>query len=185
MKKVIAFIMALMLIMTMVIPVYAIELPEIKIDFKLPDSFWDKWFKDHPIKLPDGFWGNWSEPPDSTEPTEATEVVEITELATPTITTAKYVHQTPYYGMKRHLEISWNVVEGAESYEVLITKADGTTIDYTVTDNMIYDTSAECPRVYIEVERLWASASVQVRAVTGNVYSNWSEVEKIGCDMLH
>lgn len=173
MKKFITLALVLMLIMTMAIPAYAIELPEIKVNFTLPDSFWDKWFKDHPIQLPE------------IELTEPVEAVEAIELSVPTITTAKYVHKTPYYGMKRHLEISWNVVEGAESYEVLITKADGTTIDYTVANNMIYDTSAECPRVYIEEEHLWAAASVQVRAVAGDIYSEWSEVEKIGCDMLH
>lgn len=174
MKKFITLALVLMLIMTMAVPAYAIELPEIKVNFTLPDSFWDKWFEDHPIQLPDNF-----ELPD---PTEVTEVIKLTA---PTITTAKYVHKTPYYDMKRHLEISWNEVEGAEFYEVLIAKADDTVTDYTVTDNMVWDKSTECPKVYIEEEYLWAAASVKVRAVTGDVYSDWSEVKKIGCDMLH
>lgn len=107
------------------------------------------------------------------------------ELDTPDISTAKYVHKTPYFGMSKRLEIKWGEVDGAEKYEVLITKANGETISYTVTSNMIYDKAAACPRVYIEDRSTWASATVQVRAISGDVYSEWSDAVKIGCDMIH
>lgn len=183
MRKFFAILMAVMLVASMAVPAYAVSIPDIKVNFTLSDSVLAKWFKDHPIKL---YFIELLVPNESTEPTES-EVTEpaITNLATPVITASKYVHKTPYYGTKRHLEIDWNAVEGAEAYEVSITKADGTTIDYTVTDNFIYDTSAECPKVYIQAKTTWASASVKVRAVAGEVYSEWSEAKKISCDMLH
>lgn len=78
MKKIITFIIAMMLIASMAVPAFAAtpsyqfpELPEIPdisddIKFELPDSIWDKWFNEHPInwkpvvkiELPDDFWGN-------------------------------------------------------------------------------------------------------------------------------
>lgn len=176
MKHLLSIILILCLLCSLSIPAYAvtpsfnipnITIPDISdnIKIELPDNFWDNWFKDHPIKLPDDF--------------------EILILDTPVISNAKYVHKTPYYGMSKHLEISWNEIENAESYEVLITKADGTTLTYNVTTNLIYDKNAECPKIYIESKSTWTSASVKVRAVKGNTYSNWSESVKIGCDMLH
>lgn len=174
MKKVIAFIVALMLIMTMVIPVYAAALPEIKVDFKLPDGFLDKWFKDHPI-------GPVETEPSEFEPTDPTEPeVVVTELGTPVISDARYVHKN-----YQHLQIQWSEIENAKSYLVMIIKADGTIITYTTGDNMLYLTEAECPRVYIEKTKTWASASVRVMAVTSDVISEWSEAEKISCDTLH
>lgn len=65
MKKILAIILAVMLIASMVIPAYAVtpsfkvpEVPQIskiKFDIKieLPDDYWSNWFKEHPIN-----WGN-------------------------------------------------------------------------------------------------------------------------------
>lgn len=189
MKKIIVFLMALCLIVCMTVPVFAvtpkleIDMPEIpdisgSVKIDIPDSFWDKWFADHPIRLPDDFEIQEPTEPDSTEPVVA-------ELDAPVISTAKYVHKTPYYGMHKHLEIEWDAVEGAESYEALITKADGETITYTTKNTSVYDKNAECPKVYIEASSKWASASVQVRAVCGDSVGEWSEAVKIGCDMIH
>ena len=66
MKKILALILAVLLIASMAVPAYAVtpkyefpDLPEIpdisddiKIEIDIPDSFWDKWFQEHPIKLP-------------------------------------------------------------------------------------------------------------------------------------
>lgn len=66
MKKILAILLAVLLIMAMAVPAYAVtpkyefpDLPEIpdisddiKIEIDIPDSFWDKWFQEHPIKLP-------------------------------------------------------------------------------------------------------------------------------------
>ena len=62
MKKIISIILALMLIMSMAIPAYAVtptlKIPNIKIpnisnsvEVKLPQSFWDNYFKENPIKI--------------------------------------------------------------------------------------------------------------------------------------
>lgn len=66
MKKILSALLALLLIMAMAIPAYAVtpkyespdmpEIPDIfddvKFEIDIPDSFWDKWFQEHPIKLP-------------------------------------------------------------------------------------------------------------------------------------
>lgn len=186
MKKIIVFLMALCLIVCMTVPVFAVtpplnapdmpEIPEIKVNFKLPDGFWDKWFADHPIRLPDDF--------EIQEPTEATEP-EVTEpemivLGVPAVTEARYYHK----GIQR-LQIRWDAVDSAESYEVEVTKADGTTDVYTTNSATLFLKNVECPRVYIEETSTWAAASVKVRAVCGESVGEWSEAVKIGCDMIH
>ena len=66
MKKILAIALAVLLIAAMAVPAYAVtpkyefpDLPEIpdisddvKFEIDIPDSFWDKWFQEHPIKLP-------------------------------------------------------------------------------------------------------------------------------------
>lgn len=188
MKKIIAIAMVLMLLFAMVVPVAAvtplldtpsITIPDISDDvhIDIPDSFWDKWFKDHPIVIPDTTIPSETAPvptePDVIEP-------EITALAVPVITEARYYHK----GIKR-LQIQWDVVENANSYVVLIIKADGSIATHVVTAEMLYLKNAECPKVYIEDSSTWASATVRVMAVTGTVISEWSNPAKIGCDMLH
>ena len=116
--------------------------------------------------------------PDTPEEPEAT-------LDTPTITEAKYTHQRPYYGSHPNLRIRWNEVENAESYEVEVTKADGTVNTYTATGTSFYSEKVECPRVYVESTSTWASATARVRAVSGETTSEWSESVKISCDTLH
>lgn len=105
-------------------------------------------------------------------------------LVAPNITEAKYQHKCPYYGMHPELIIRWDEVSGAESYEIEVTKADGTVLDYTSTYTSLID-RGECPRVYIESTSTWASATVKVRAVDGNEKSEWSTSRSISCDMLH
>lgn len=183
MRKIIAFILAVMLIASMTIPAYAVtpsykldvpQISKIKLDIKieLPDDFWDNWFKDHPIGVPD------ITIPMETEP-EATEP-EITELSAPVITEARYYHK----GIKR-LQIQWNVVDYADSYVVLIAKADGTVITYTVETNILYLKNSECPKMYVDNTSMWESATVRVMAITGDVGSEWSTIEHIGCDKMH
>lgn len=171
-RKFFSLLLVLSLVMTLALPAYAatpsfkipnITIPDISdnIKIELPDDFWDKWFDEHPL------------PEIATKP------------ETPVISYAKYVHRTPYYGMSKHLEIQWNKIENADSYEVLITKADGTTFTYEVTNNLIYDKKVDCPKVYIEDTHTWTAATVQVRAKVGDLTSDWSEAVKISCDKLH
>lgn len=182
MKRIITFLFAFMMIFALATPALAVtpplqvpnlpKIPEIKFDFKFPDGFWDKYWKEHP--LPD------IEITDSTE-TELEETEpEVTELEAPVIIKSQF-----YHGRYQRLQIEWDAVEGAENYEVLITKADGETNEYTTESTIVYDSGAQCPRVYIDEKSTWASATVKVRAVCGDVVSEWSEEKKIGCDMLH
>lgn len=167
MKKLFAIILAVLLIATMIIPAAACTETPAAPSFQDWSELWKGWAEEWYKKVEEYI-------PDCWEP-----------LGVPEVTTAKYVHKTPYFGMRAHLEISWEEVEGAESYEVLITKADGETITYTTEGTSVYDTSATCPRVYIEATDTWASASVQIRAMKGDTVGEWSEAKKIGCDMLH
>lgn len=195
MKRVLAIILVGLLLFTMAVPALAVtpsfnppalpQVPEIKVDLKLPDDFWEKWFKDHPlnINIKDIKPTEYTEEENKSVPAETTSVVE--ELDTPIVSAVKYVHKTPYYGMRAHLEIDWDEIEGAEEYEVLITKADGETIEYTTDDTIIYDTTVKCPKVYVEKTNTSTSAIVKVRAICGDVVSEWSEPKNISCDMLH
>lgn len=61
MRKIITILFALMLVVSMSVPAFAVtprlnipnmpEIPDISDDvkFELPDNFWDNWFKNHPI----------------------------------------------------------------------------------------------------------------------------------------
>lgn len=182
MKKFIAIAFALMLVVCMTVPAYAatpsLTIPSIKIPnisgsvkIDIPDSVFDNWFKNHPIELPE-----------STEAEEPEATESEVELAVPEITKAKYVHGKQYAA---RLEIVWTEVENAEKYEVLITKVDGDTVAYTVEDVRVYDRNAECPKVYVEETSTWTAAEVQVRAVCGDNYGEWSEAVKISCNKLH
>ena len=136
------------------------DISDIKFDikFKLPDGFWDKWFEEHPVP-------------------------EL-KTNTPVISTAKYVHGSSRYNRSR-LEIRWSEIYGADSYEVEITKADGSKQMYVSEDNLLYRSDVECPKVYIEETDAWVAATVRVRAVDGYMKSQWSEPVKISCNTLH
>lgn len=63
MRKIIALLLALLLILAMDIPAFAVtpkldvpdmpEIPDISgsVKVEIPDSFWDNWFKEHPFKI--------------------------------------------------------------------------------------------------------------------------------------
>ena len=127
MKKLLACTLILFLVLMLAIPIPASACDGGAVQ-NWECKWWD-WYKD------------WWEHIPGLQPTEP----EAPALGVPTVTTAKYVHKTPYYGMKAHLEISWEEVEDAESYEVLITKADGETITYTTDGTSLCDTAAKCP----------------------------------------
>ena len=180
MKKFLTLLFSFVLVLTTALPASAVtpsftvpKLPDlsgIKFDFKfkIPEDYFEKWFEDHPIRIPDGF-----EFSEETEP-------EITELETPIILESRFYHASP-----SRLQVDWNPVDGANTYEVEITKANGETFTYTTDSAMLYLAGVTCPRVYIEETSTWASASVRVRAVRDDLVGDWSNPEKIGCDALH
>ena len=60
MRKIITFILALVLIASLAVTSFAVtpkwehkpvKLPQIKVSIKIPDSVFDDWFKDHPLNL--------------------------------------------------------------------------------------------------------------------------------------
>lgn len=104
------------------------------------------------------------------------------KLETPQITDASYRHNGVYSFLPDHLRVYWTEVEGADHYEVLVTKKDGTSKTYreTVAGLLRYGKDDEFLADCI------AGGTVRVRAVDkdGNV-SDWSEPEEISHNQLH
>lgn len=172
MKKIIVSIVAICLIACVIaFPAYAvtptIKVPSIKVpaikvpEVKISQSFWDKWFAEHPIVI-----------------TEASELA----LGIPEITNAHYTHSRSAY-TPSNLKIEWTAVDGAERYEVLITLANGETITYTETDTSVFDSDIVCPQLVNSNNN--HIAHVKVRAVVGDVYGEWSAEDTISCNAFH
>lgn len=111
---------------------------------------------------------------------EGAETVQ--KLDTPEITDASYRHNGVYSFLPDHLRVHWSEVEGADHYEALVTKKDGTSKTYTesVPSLLRYGKDDEFLADCI------SGGTVRVRAVdkTGNV-SEWSEPEEISHNQLH
>ena len=171
MKKILAIITVLFIVAAIAIPAYAvtptIKVPNIKVsitkvpEVKLPDSFWDKYFQDHPITIP--------APADD-------------DIGVPEITNAHYTHSRSAY-IPSNLKIEWTAVDGAERYEVLITLANGETITYLETDTSVYDADVACPQSYKGENG--HIAYVKVRAIIGDRHGAWSAEDTISCNVLH
>ena len=172
MKKIIVSILAICLIACAIaIPAYAatptIEVPSVKIpaikvpEVKISDSFWDKYFREHPITIP--------APADDA-------------IGVPEITNAHYTHQKLAYAPS-NLKIEWTAVDGAEKYEVLITLANGEPITYVETDTSVNDADVACPQSYKGGNG--HIAYVKVRAIIGERHGAWSAEDTISCNALH
>lgn len=176
MKKIGKAIVAMILTITMSIPVSAETERNGNYNWENWKGQYEKWCN---------IWREWKDKSnDAVVLPDMNEEKAVVTLAAPSISEAKYQHQCPYYGMHPELIIRWSEVSGAESYEIEVTKADGTVLDYTSTYTSLID-RGECPRVYIESTSTWTSAMVKVRAVNGNEKSEWSTPRSISCDMLH
>ena len=109
-----------------------------------------------------------------------TETVQ--ELETPQITDASYRHNGVYSWLPDHLRVHWSEVEGADHYEVLVTKKDGTSKTYveTVAGLLRYGKDDEF------LAKCISGGTVSVRAVdkSGNV-SDWSKPEEISHNQMH
>ena len=171
MKKILAIITVLFIVAAIAIPTYAvtptIKVPSIKVpaikvpEVKISDSFWDKWFEEHPITIPD--------PADD-------------DIGVPEITNAHYTHGRSAYAPS-YLQIDWTAVDGAEKYDVVITLANGETITYVETSTSVYDADVVCPQSYKGDNG--HIAHVKVRAVVGDVYGEWSAEDTISCNAFH
>ena len=124
------------------------------------------------------WWRSWQ--PAATAPEQ-----EDSALPAPEITKATFTHKNAAYsGLNNRLQLVWSEVDSADSYEVEITKADGTVETYTTSGPCLYE-KAECPKMYVESTHTWTSATVRVRAVAGDDAGAWSEAEKISCNAIH
>ena len=109
--------------------------------------------------------------------------IEEKTLETPKITESKYVHNQLIWSPNR-LQIRWNDVENATSYEIKITKPDGPEETYTSEDTSLILTGIGCLKQKIYGN--WKSATVQVKAVGEDGKSSyWSEVNSISCNQIH
>ena len=172
MRKIFALILAICLIACVIaIPAYAvtptIKVPSVKIptikvpEVKLPDSFWDKYFQEHPITIP--------APADDA-------------IGVPEITNAHYTHSRSACAPS-YLQIDWTAVDGAEKYDVVITLANGETITYVETSTSVYDADVACPQSYKGGNG--HIAYVKVRAIIGDRHGAWSAEETISCNAFH
>ena len=171
MKKILAIITVLFIVAAIAIPTSAvtptIKVPSIKVpaikvpEVKISDSFWDKWFEEHPITIP--------APADD-------------DIGVPEITNAHYTHGRSAYAPS-YLQIDWTAVDGAEKYDVVITLANGETITYVETSTSVYDADVVCPQSYKGDNG--HIAHVKVRAVVGDVYGEWSAEDTISCNAFH
>ena len=171
MRKIFALILAVMLVICMAVTASAVtptikvpgvKIPTIKVpEVKISDSFWDKWFEEHPITIP--------APADDA-------------IGVPEITDAHYTHGRSAY-VPSYLQIEWTAVEGADKYEVLITLANGEPITYVETSTSVYDADVACPQSYKGDNG--HIAYVKVRAIVGDRHGAWSAEDTISCNALH
>ena len=170
MKKIITVTLVLAAILSLAAPAYAYNGTAMTISW---NSWWE-WWDDF---LP----GDSTTPAEPSEPTEP----ETSELGVTTITEARFYHSGSVASLKNRLQISWEEVENATGYEIEVTKADGTVLNYTSTSTSLVVKNSQCPKVYIEDTSTWTAAVARVRAVADDVVGDWSEGKKIGCDMIH
>lgn len=164
MKKIAVLVLAIMLVSSMTVPAYAYS--GIPSD-KSPWLGWFSWWG--------GFGSGGSDEPAETEPV----------LAAPAIKEAKFYHSGYVASLKNRLQIQWEEVASAESYEIEVTKADGSKGYYTATGTTLMVKNTQCPRVYSDKSGCWESATVRVRAVSSEGTGDWSLGVAIGCDKVH
>lgn len=139
----------------------------------LPACAWDGSF---PVW---DWWRSWQ--PAAEEPAPE----EPDALPAPEITKATYCHKNAAYsGLDNRLWIEWGDVEGADSYDVEITKADGTVETYTTSGPCLYE-KMDCPKVYVAETSTWESATVRVRVLSSDDTSDWSDSVTISCNAFH
>jgi uncharacterized protein YxeA len=112
----------------------------------------------------------------------------------PTVKSAKYYHENEYVSMINNtLSIIWGKVDKAQSYEILIVKANGQRKIYkqSASYNCILipksskDSFSGCPTFYNKKTGEWESATVRVRAVYKyGIRGRWSKKKTISCNAL-
>lgn len=134
-----------------------------------------------------GWWNKWKDyvTTNPSEPEVPTETPAEAMLDIPSISEARFYHSGSISSLRNRLQIKWNAVEDAQSYEIEVTKADGTVQNYTSTAATLMVKNASCPKVFVEGTNTWTAATVRVRAVAENAVSDWSDSVRISCDSIH
>lgn len=101
-------------------------------------------------------------------------------VKTPKIEQAMYYHSNVFWNPTR-LQVRWSEVDGADSYEVKVTKKDGTSKTYTTTYTSLVVNEGSDSFITDCIH----GGTVKVRAIDGPLYSDWTEAEKISCNSLH
>ena len=102
----------------------------------------------------------------------AQKFVENNVLATPGITDASYMHKESRYWSYGILNVKWDPIENATSYEVCITKEDGAEEVFTTTYNSLFVSDIFDDFVADGMD----GATVKVKAYgDGNKFSLWSD----------
>ena len=113
----------------------------------------------------------------SVDETVKQQVENINLLDTPEITENRYIHSNVFYSPSR-LQVRWNPVTDATSYEICITKTDGTSHTYTSNYASLLIEKDEfitgCPR----------GATVKVRALNDEHYSLWCAEDTVACNSI-
>lgn len=102
----------------------------------------------------------------------AQKFVENNVLATPGITDASYMHKESRYWSYGILNVKWDPIENATSYDVCITKEDGTEKVFTTTYNSLFASNIFDDFVADGID----GATVKVKAYgDGDKFSLWSD----------
>lgn len=161
MKKLMALLTAFALTVSLSIPSYAVT-PAIK----LPT-----------VKVP-GISPSW-ELPDSIK-NDINKMLE-GKLKLPKITENRYIHSRAFYENDR-LQVRWDAVDEATSYEIVVTKKDGTKKTYTSSYNALVINKNDDDFI----TGCAMGGTVKVRAVKddGAAYSLWTEEDTIACNRV-
>lgn len=111
---------------------------------------------------------------------ESVKNVNIKLLTTPTITENRYIHGRAFYDKDR-LQVRWDTVDEADSYEIIVKKKDGTEKTYTSSYNALVINKNDDDFVTGCV----MGGTVKIRAVKDDaVYSLWTEEDTIACNKV-
>lgn len=119
MKKILTMALAFALVLSLAVPAYAYD-GSTSNNTKSRTSWWD-WWNDY-------------------TPTEP----EAAEIGVTTITESRFYHSASVASLRNPLQVSWNAVEGTDSYEIELTKADGTVDIFTASTNSLMVKNMAC-----------------------------------------
>lgn len=107
--------------------------------------------------------------------------LDIKLLTTPQITENRYIHGRVFWD-KNRLQVRWNAVDEATSYEIKVKKKDGSEKTYTSTYTSLIVNKNEDDFITDCV----MGGTVKVRAVKddGALYSLWTDEDTIACNRV-